>query len=110
MSLLSENDLDALRKITGIDTITWKDYKMKRYENAAQKLDEIPYFDSSEVIRMFKEAFEADSRNGRLSQSIDLKRTLFGIVKRATCLLYTSTSAFCLSKINSSSRDSVAVT
>ena len=33
---------------------------------------------------MFKEAFEADSRNGRLSQSIDLKRTLFGIVKRAT--------------------------
>ena len=84
MSLLSENDLDALRKITGIDTITWKDYKMKRYENAAQKLDEIPYFDSGEAIRMFKEAFEADSRNGRLSQSIDLKRTLFGIVKRAT--------------------------
>lgn len=84
MSALSENDLDALRKITGIDTITWKEYKMKRYEAVAQKLDQIPYFDSHEVIRMFQEAFVADSQSGKLSQSIDLKRTLYGIVKRAT--------------------------
>ncbi len=38
MSALSENDLDALRKITKDPDITWKDYKMNRYREVEQKL------------------------------------------------------------------------
>ena len=48
---------DALRKITGDPDITWRDYKLNRYREVEQKLDEIPYFDKDTVIAQFKAAF-----------------------------------------------------
>lgn len=84
MSALSENDLDALRQITGKADMTWKDYKMARFQNVQDNLHRIPYFQAETVIRQFQEAFERDAQNGTRSESIAVKRMLYGIVKRAT--------------------------
>ena len=84
ISALSENDLDALRKITGDPNITWRDYKLNRYREVAQKLDQIPYFDRDEIIAQFKAAFEADTVNGNTNQSFETKRMIYGMVKRVT--------------------------
>ena len=64
---------DALRKITGDPNITWRDYKLNRYRDVAQKLDQIPYFDKDAVIAQFKAAFEADTVNGNTNQSFEDK-------------------------------------
>ena len=86
MSRKSSSDLDALRKITKDPTITWQTYKQSRYANVEQNLENISYFDTDEAIKMFKEAFEQDAAagNGKRNNSNAVKRTLFGIVKRAT--------------------------
>lgn len=84
ISARSENDLDALRKITGNDNITWREYKLGRYSQVEQKLDQIPYFDKETVIEQFKKAFEADAQNGNADQSIETKRMLYGMIKRVT--------------------------
>lgn len=84
MSGRSQNDLDALRKITGDDTITWKEYKLNRYDTVKRNLYQIPYFDSNEVIKQFEAALKEDSANNNLNQSTNVKRLLYGIVKRAT--------------------------
>ena len=82
----SKNDLDALRKITGQDDITWKSYKLGRYDEVKENLDKIPYFNADEVVAQFKKAFEQDAKEGtgKRNNSISVKRTLYGIVKRAT--------------------------
>ncbi len=84
MSALSQNDLDALRQITRDPNITWKQYKQNRFQTVEANLDRIPYFDAKTVIEQFKAAFERDAQNGTRSESIAVKRMLYGIVKRAT--------------------------
>lgn len=84
MSARSENDLDALRKITGDPRITWKDYKLGRFQRVKENLDKIPYFDPEAVIQQFMEAFQRDAQKGTRSESTAVKRMLYGIVKRAT--------------------------
>ena len=84
MSALSENDLDALRKITGDPDITWKEYKLGRYRSVEEKLDQIPYFDAETVISQFKKAFEEDAASGSRTACIETKRMLYGMIKRVT--------------------------
>lgn len=84
MSALSANDLDALRQITGREDITWKQYKMERFQRVEENLENIPYFSAETVIQQFKAAFEADAKNGTRSESVAVKRMLYGIIKRAT--------------------------
>ena len=84
MSGKSSNDLDALRKITGDESITWKSYKMDRYKTVEANLANIPYFDSDEVIKQFKVAMEEDILNGTRTRTDAVKSLLYGIVKRAT--------------------------
>lgn len=80
----SSNDLDALRKITGNDTITWKEYKLNRYAEVGENLNKIPYFDIDLVIDAYKEALEKDAINGNRNNTNNLRKVLYGIVKRAT--------------------------
>ena len=84
MSARSQTDLDALRQITGKEDITWKDYKLGRFQAVEEKLDQIPYFDAETVIRQFREAMEQDVQNGTRSETIQVKRMLYGLVKRVT--------------------------
>jgi hypothetical protein len=84
MSGKSSNDLDALRKITGDDDITFKEYKLGRYETVKENLSKISYFDYNEVIDEFEAALKADAANNNLNSSINTQTLLYGIVKRAT--------------------------
>ena len=84
MSARSKTDLDALRQITGKDDITWKDYKLDRFQRVEENLDQIPYFDAETVIQQFREAMEQDAQNGTRSETIQVKRMLYGLVKRVT--------------------------
>lgn len=84
MSRKSSNDLDALRKITGDPDITWRSYKMGRYETVQDNLDNIPYFDPDEVVEQFKEAFAKDAQIGRRTNVNNVKSVLYGMIKRAT--------------------------
>ena len=80
----SSNDLDALRKVTGDNSITWKEYKLNRYAEVEKNLSQIPYFDTNLVIEAYKEALEKDAVNGNRNNTNNLRRILYGIVKRAT--------------------------
>lgn len=80
----SSNDLDALRKVTGDNSITWKEYKLNRYAEVEKNLNQIPYFDTNLVIEAYKEALEKDAVNGNRNNTNNLRRILYGIVKRAT--------------------------
>lgn len=84
MSARSKNDLDALRQITQNPTITWREYKLDRYAEVEQNLHTIPYFDPEDVVEMFRTAFVGDAENGNINRSLGVKRTLYGLVKRAT--------------------------
>lgn len=83
-STKSSSDLDALIKITKNDTITWKQYKMNRYKTVEQNLSNIPYFNTQEVIEAYKQALQKDAQNGNRNNTNALRRTLYGVVKRAT--------------------------
>lgn len=82
MSDKSSNDLDALRKATKKQDITWKSYKLGRYEEVKQKLESEtnPYFNPAAVKNMFKEAM----LTGNSGNVTNAKSTMFGIIKRAT--------------------------
>lgn len=84
MSARSKTDLDALRQITGKDDITWKDYKLGRFQRVEENLDQVPYFDAETVIQQFREAMEQDAQNGTRSETIQVKRMLYDLVKRVT--------------------------
>lgn len=85
----SQNDLDALRKITGDDNITWKKYKMDRYRYVKENMDKISYFNAEDVIKAYVQALQKDARtdmgvSDRRSNINRLRQVLFGVVKRAT--------------------------
>ncbi len=84
MSARSESDLDALRQITGNGDITWRDYKLGRFQRVADNLERIPWFEAETVIQRFQEAFRRDAQNGTRGEAMAVKRMLYGIVKRAT--------------------------
>lgn len=83
-STKSKNDLDALRQITKDPTNTWKKYKMDRYDTVEKNLDNIKFFDTDKVIEAYKTALEADAKNGNRNNTNNLRRVLYGVVKRAT--------------------------
>ncbi len=101
----SDNDLDALRKITGDENITWKEYKLNRYSFVENNLDKIPYFDKQEVINAYKAALEKDAKAGNRSNANSLRRVLYGMIKRATKDFSTGTIYSSGEEINISSAE-----
>ncbi|MCI5773652.1 MAG: dockerin type I domain-containing protein, partial [Erysipelotrichaceae bacterium] len=82
ISAKSANDLEALRSVTNDPNITWKEYKLNRYKYVADNIGNITYFDPDVIVDEFVKAFKED--DAKRLQSIALKRTLYGIIKRAT--------------------------
>lgn len=81
----SDNDLDALRKITKDQTITWKQYKLNRYNEIESKLDSIPYFNADDVVEAYYNAMKKDAQVFDSRDNVNnLRLSLYGIVKRAT--------------------------
>lgn len=83
-STMSANDLEALRTATGNPTITWKQYKMDRFKNVKNNLNKIQYFNVNDAIELYKEALIKDSSVGNRNETNNVRRVLYGIVKRAT--------------------------
>ncbi len=84
MSGRSANDLIALQKITNDNTMTWKKYKLSRYENVEANLKNIKYYDLEELLALYERALKQDAQNGNLNTSIAVTKLYYGIVKRAT--------------------------
>ncbi len=84
MSRRSTDDLDAIQKITGDSTMTWRTYKLNRYANVENNLNKITYFDTDEIINLYESAFKKDASNNNLNSSVAVTKLYYGIMKRAT--------------------------
>ena len=59
----SKTDLDAIKKITNDDTMTWKKFKQQRYELMENSLDTIPYIDADKLVQDYVDALKVDASN-----------------------------------------------
>ncbi|MBR5578079.1 MAG: hypothetical protein IKW28_03675, partial [Lachnospiraceae bacterium] len=80
----SANDLDALRQITGDPNTDFDKYKKSRYTEVEQKLSQIPWFNTDEVISQFAEALRQDGSLTWVRNTTQLKKIYYQTVKRAT--------------------------
>jgi len=82
----SANDLDAIRKVTGDPTMTWKKYKLGRYELMDSYWDKIAYIDADELYNEYLEALKLDAKNNdyRATASMNVKRRMYHFIKRVT--------------------------
>lgn len=77
-------DLLALQNITGYNS--FKEYKMARYENVKNNLNNVTSFDTNLIKEEFVKAFKEDVKNQRTNnqQSRNLRRVIYNNVKRVT--------------------------
>ena len=82
----SANDLDAIKKVTKDDTMTWKKYKLGRYELMESNWDKIGYIDADELYNYFLEALKLDAKNNdrNATASMNVKRRTYHFIKRVT--------------------------
>ena len=80
MSGRNPNDLAALRNITNNPTMTYKTYKLSRYETVKNNLSKVTYFNPNEIIKIYEKALKTGDSNNVLN----VTRLYYGIVKRAT--------------------------
>ena len=83
----SANDLEAIRKVTGDDTMTFKKYKAMRYERMEENWDSLSaLFDTDELLEKYEEALALDSKNGdrSVNYATNLRTMTYHYVKRAT--------------------------
>ena len=80
----SQSDLDALRKITGDETMTFNQYKENRYHEVQEKLDQIPWFDADAVIDQFVDALKKEGGLNVYRNTTELKKIYYHTIKRAT--------------------------
>lgn len=80
-SLKYPNDEAAIKGITGFDTM--KEYKLYRYEEASNKLDEVPYFNNERIEDIAINIYENQKR-GNTNNGIGLKKVLLHTIKRVT--------------------------
>ena len=82
------NDLDALQKITGDNTMTWKTYQLSRFDNIKNNLSKFRYFNTSEIENQMLQAMRLDIENNLTRNSnsyiANYRNNLFGYLKRAT--------------------------
>ncbi len=85
MSGASSNDLDAIKKITKDDTMTWEKYQMNKYKTVSEKINNSSYFSAQEMIQMFKQTMEEDAQMGSsVANARRLRRYLYLYLQRAT--------------------------
>ena len=82
----SRTDLDAIRKITKDDTMTWKKFKEQRYELMKNSADTNSYIDSEKLVNDYVEALKADAENSdrNVTASTNVRRINYQHLKRAT--------------------------
>nr|WP_288555465.1 ZmpA/ZmpB/ZmpC family metallo-endopeptidase-related protein [uncultured Mediterraneibacter sp.] len=82
----SQNDLDAIRKITKDSTMTWEKYKKNRYKKMADSLDTNGYLDKDSLIESYVTALKLDAANQdrNVTASTNVRRANYHYLKRVT--------------------------
>ena len=82
----SSTDLDAIKKITKDDSMTWEKFKKERYELMEESLDNIPYLDIDVLIEDYVNALKTDAIDGdrNVTSSTNVRRINYHHLKRAT--------------------------
>ncbi len=81
-----DGDLGALRAITNDQNMTFKKYKLERYNMMKQNMTKMKYIDSKQVIEDYKNALKTDALNNdrNVKQSTNVKRNNYYYIKRIT--------------------------
>ena len=82
----SNNDLDAIRKITKDSSMTWEKYRKARYKKMADSLNTNGYVDGDKLIESYVTALQLDASNQdrNVTASTNVRRTNYHYLKRAT--------------------------
>lgn len=82
----SNNDLDAIRKITKDSSMTWEKYRKGRYKKMADSLNTNGYVDGDKLIESYVTALKVDAANQDydVKASTNVRRTNYHYLKRAT--------------------------
>ena len=82
----SRTDLDAIQKVTKDPTMTWKKFKLGRYDLMENSLNTIPYVDSSSLEEKYVEALKLDAANSdrSVTNSTNVRRRNYHYLKRVT--------------------------
>ena len=76
-----DNDEEAIKGITNYDSM--KEYKLARYNEAFENLEDVPYFDTNRLADIGAEIFEKQSR-GNTDPGQHFKKIILHAVKRVT--------------------------
>ena len=81
-----DGDLGALRAITNDENMTFKKYKLDRYNIMKENMSKMKYIDANQVIEDYKNALKSDAMNNDRSvkQSTNVKRRNYYYIKRIT--------------------------
>ncbi len=82
----SNNDLDAIKKVTKDPNMTWKKFKTMRYELMENSWNTIPYLNSDELVEKYVDALKLDASNNdrNVSSSTNVRRVNYHYLKRVT--------------------------
>ena len=82
----SATDLDAIKKITKDNTMTWEKFKKERYKLMEKSLKTIPYIDSENLLQNYVDALRADANNNDrdVTSSTNVRRINYHYLKRIT--------------------------
>lgn len=85
-SRISANDVDAIQKVTKDPTMTWKRYKMERYDYIKTKIEDLKYVDVDEIYNQYVQALKIDAKNAdrNATASMNVKRQIYHYLKRVT--------------------------
>ena len=82
----SRDDLDAIRKVTKDDTMTWEKFKQQRYELMEHSWNTMPYLNADELVETYVKALKTDAQNEdrNVTNSTNVRRRNYHHVKRVT--------------------------
>ena len=82
----SKNDLDAIKKVTKDDTMTWQKFKQERYKLMENSWNKVTYVNADELMEAHRNALKMDAQNGdrNVTNSTNVRRRNYHYVKRIT--------------------------
>ena len=82
----SRDDLDAIRKVTKDDTMTWQKFKKNRYELMQDNWNQIQYLNPDNLVEDYLNALKTDAQNSdrNVTNSTNVRRINYHYLKRIT--------------------------
>ena len=82
----SNNDLEAIQKVTGNPNMTWEKYKLDRYNLIGTNYMQNAYLDTSKLINEYEQALKEDAQNNDqyVTKSTNVRRNYYHYLKRVT--------------------------